>query len=439
MTPPATPLNLRVTDWGSDFIALAWDPVSGDPTMYAYDLYRSEISGTLGLKLARVLDPTTVYTDTAVAGGTTYYYHVQALDSSFNRSGYSNQAQGTAAPKVVATTFRVRVPDYTPGTVYIAGNLPGWPQWNPGAMPMTEVAPHIWEITVNIPDGTAGEYKYTRGDWDKVESWGTIVGLANRHVTVSYGLSGVQLVDDTATDWGTGPDDHKAVRDWFDPIVVSFNPADGAANVPLSSTISVTWSHAMAANTDFQVDGPGGAVSGSFGYDPASFTVTFTPTLPLAANGVYTVLVTGEIDDRGGSQQVPVQWSFSVVSPAVSFAQPAVTVDEAVGSALLTVTLDMASAITVTVDYASSDLSATAGSDYTAVSGTLTFAPGVTSQTISVPILDDIAFEAHETLAVSLSNPAGLSMGYPGVMHVSIVSDDLFKVYLPFAHWQMKP
>jgi len=68
-----------------------------------------------------------------------------------------------------------------------------------------------------------------------------------------------------------------------------------------------------------------------------------------------------------------------------------------------TVTLLPASTETVTVGYATVDGTATAGSDYTAVSGTLTFAPGVTAQTITVPILGDVASEADETFFVSLS------------------------------------
>jgi glycosidase len=41
-TPPATPQNLAVADWSAEWIALEWDPVVGDPSLYAYDVYRSE-------------------------------------------------------------------------------------------------------------------------------------------------------------------------------------------------------------------------------------------------------------------------------------------------------------------------------------------------------------------------------------------------------------
>ena len=56
--------------------------------------------------------------------------------------------------------------------------------------------------------------------------------------------------------------------------------------------------------------------------------------------------------------------------------------------ALFTVSLSTAFALPVTVNYATADGTALAGTNYTATSGTLTFAPGVTTETIRVPILD---------------------------------------------------
>ena len=87
----------------------------------------------------------------------------------------------------------------------------------------------------------------------------------------------------------------------------------------------------------------------------------------------------------------------------VQFAFPA---GEAAGraNATLTVSLSAASGQTVTVAYTTANGTATAGSDYTATSGTLTFAPGQTQRTIDVPILADSAGEASETLLVRLSS-----------------------------------
>lgn len=73
---------------------------------------------------------------------------------------------------------------------------------------------------------------------------------------------------------------------------------------------------------------------------------------------------------------------------------------------IFTVTLLVAYDETVTVNYATADGSATAGSDYTAKNGTLTFAPGVTSQTIIINVTPDKTKEADETFYVNLSGPS---------------------------------
>jgi len=308
---PTAPQNLRVTDWGADFIALAWDASTDDTGVYAYDLYRS--TGGQAVKVARILAPTTAYTDTAVTGGAAYTYTVQALDAAFNFSAASAPVTHTAEAKVVQVTFRLRVPDYTPGAVYLAGNLPGYPQWDPGAIAMQQVSesPNIWEVTLTLPDGVQAMYKYTRGSWDTVEQWRSISGLDNRSLTVSYGADGRQVVDDTPTDWGNGPDTHKAVQYWRDPLVVRVAPPDGAMGVAAGSAITVTWSVTMSAGSSFSVlDSQGAVLSGTFTMTNSAHTVLFTPAAPLQAGETYAVSVSGQTDAGGDIQQVPVQWSF---------------------------------------------------------------------------------------------------------------------------------
>ena len=73
----------------------------------------------------------------------------------------------------------------------------------------------------------------------------------------------------------------------------------------------------------------------------------------------------------------------------------------------VTLTGDREAMTTVTVDYATSDGTGTAGSDYTEMSGTLTFATDMTRQTIRVPLLDDPVDEPDETFVVTLSNSSG--------------------------------
>ena len=84
------------------------------------------------------------------------------------------------------------------------------------------------------------------------------------------------------------------------------------------------------------------------------------------------------------------------------------SVDEGPGAVLdFAVTLDRERHAAVTVDYATSDETATAGSDYTATSGTLTFGAGETSKTVSVPVADDSHDDDGETLTLTLSNASG--------------------------------
>ncbi len=71
------------------------------------------------------------------------------------------------------------------------------------------------------------------------------------------------------------------------------------------------------------------------------------------------------------------------------------------------VTLSRAASGPVSVDYATKDGTAAAGADYTAASGTLTFAPGETAKTVSVALLDDSHDEGKETFTLTLSNPQG--------------------------------
>lgn len=78
--------------------------------------------------------------------------------------------------------------------------------------------------------------------------------------------------------------------------------------------------------------------------------------------------------------------------------------------AVFTVTLDAASPTPVTLDYATASGAATSGSDFTPVSGTLTFAPGQTTRTILVPTLDDATAEPTETFSLNLSNANGATI-----------------------------
>jgi len=96
------------------------------------------------------------------------------------------------------------------------------------------------------------------------------------------------------------------------------------------------------------------------------------------------------------------------------------------GNATLTVTRTGGSSGEVAVQYATTPGTATAGDDYTPVSGTITFADGDSApKTILVPIEDDDVEEGPETLTVTLSSPTGgATLGTPAAAEITIGESD---------------
>ena len=151
---------------------------------------------------------------------------------------------------------------------------------------------------------------------------------------------------------------------------------------------------------------------------------TFTVTLSGAVNAT---IVDGEgvgtIEDNEAVQPPP-------TVPTLDIGD--VTVAEADGSAVFTVTLSETSTDEVTVAYATSDGTARAGQDYTGKSDTLTIAAGSTSGTISVRVMDDEYVEGNETFTVTLSAPENATIN-DGEGVGTITDDDQVEVTVSFA------
>ena len=111
-----------------------------------------------------------------------------------------------------------------------------------------------------------------------------------------------------------------------------------------------------------------------------------------------------------GTQQVTATIADDDAPPTVSIDD--VSISEGTSPASFTVSLSPASGKTVTVDVATTDNSAIAGLDYTAVTTTtLTFNPGDTTRNVDVTILEDSEDEADETFFVDLTSPVNASLG----------------------------
>ncbi len=205
---PAVPTGLHVVSASPVGIDLAWDAVTGDASLYGYEVERAASAGGPWDLIARVTAPEV--TDAAVAEGETWFYRVRSIDLSFNRSTPSTAVSATAQVRTVTLVFTVTVPSSTDGTgrpVFIAGFLDrldgNLPQWDSDGVALTRVDATHWTITLTGLEGVQLEYKYTNGagNFEYVEKDGACGEISNRLLTLSYGTTGTQSVNDTVLNW----------------------------------------------------------------------------------------------------------------------------------------------------------------------------------------------------------------------------------------------
>jgi hypothetical protein len=249
------------------------------------------------------------------------------------------------------------------------------------------------------------------------------------NATISDNL-GVGTIRDDGT--GTGGTDNDAPTLSVSNVSVAENVASGYAvfNVSLSKASPVTTTVDFAAipgsatSADFnaagmQVSTDGGttwttATSATFA---ANQTGNVSVRVPIVndtldeATETFTLLATTRTG-AGYTLNPSASGTGTITDddPTPTLTVNDLTVDEAAGTATFTVSLSTASGQTVTVGYNTSNGTATAGSDYTAVTGTLTFSPGVTTQTVTVAIADDALNEASETFNVNLVTPTNATI-----------------------------
>ena len=239
--------------------------------------------------------------------------------------------------------------------------------------------------------------------------------------------SGAILGTDTATG---------VIRDDDEPPAVSVSDAAGdetvgelafAVTLDAAAAVEVALGYATADGT---------ALAGS-DYEAASGTLTFAPGE--TAKTIRVVVLDDGLDETD-------EETFAVTLSEPSGAilgtdtatgvirdddePPAVSVSDAagyetVGELAFAVTLDGPSALQVSVGYATADGTATAGEDYEAASGMLTFAPGEVSRTVRVTVIDDAADEPDEETFVLALAAADGAMVADGEATGTIRDDDL--------------
>jgi hypothetical protein len=221
---------------------------------------------------------------------------------------------------------------------------------------------------------------------------------------------------------------------------------DGTFGSPTAITTGVAYP-GIPAGADMTGDGVtdlvvrGSVFVSGVGYHPALAVVpgngdgSFQPAQTFSLPAGEGSFATADFDDngladvaidRGGGNGVLLlnDGDWSTTPPAATLRINDVSVtegDSGTTDAVFTVTLSTASSETVTVDFATGN---TPGGDYLPVTGTLTFAPGETSKTITVLVYGDIQVEGDEVFAVNLSNAIGATI-LDGHGAGTIVNDDV--------------
>jgi hypothetical protein len=216
----------------------------------------------------------------------------------------------------------------------------------------------------------------------------------------------------------------------FAQTLFSVGESDGTATITvnragatnLAGSIGYSTSNGTATSgADYT--SASGTLNFAAGQTSKTFTVTILPdTLDEPNETVHLALANGATADLMIVDD-------DLPNTSGQFSDTSYRVNEADGSATITVQLAQALDVPTTVDYATGDPAdtATAGSDYTSTSGTLTFPAGVTSQTFQIPILNPATPdpEDDETVTVKLSNPGTkLLLGSPSTATLTIVDDD---------------
>lgn len=270
-------------------------------------------------------------------------------------------------------------------------------------------------------------------DDSEVESTETVQLSLSGSVGATLGSPGTATL--SITDNDTPP---AAGTLQFTEQTFPFNESAGSATISVSrangsngaASVTVTIAQGSATAGADYAPPTSGALSWAAGASGAQ-TLTIDIIEDVQAEPTETVLLSLG-DATGAALGSPANATLQIVdndSPSMpgvlQFSQANVSVPEAGGSVSLTVSRSSGTDGSVVVSYATANGTAQAGSDYTVRNETLTFADGVTSRTLSVPIESDVIDESDETFTVTLSNPTNnATLGATTTASVTIVDDD---------------
>jgi hypothetical protein len=235
-------------------------------------------------------------------------------------------------------------------------------------------------------------------------------------VPISYGQTLNRSLSPSDCD-STQPDRAGSLADQY-----SFSGAAGD-----QVRIDVTATGTPVVDTYLYLLGPNGTVMDE--NDDIVFPSNSNSRIPLSgfftlpAAGSYVIEATSFDADEVGSYTL----TLASNSPMVQFSAGTATATETLNATAkvdLTVTRTGSTTTAASVNYASSDGTASERSDYSAAVGTIHFQAGETTKTITVFIVDDSFGEASETFSVTLSNPVGGVISAPATVTVTINSNE---------------
>ena len=311
----------------------------------------------------------------------------------------------------------------------------------------------VTTVTVGATAGSnaaAGDFRLSTAKTLTIAEWsttstGTMTITAvdnskdepNKTVTISGTATNSQGVTQPASVDLTITDDDDAPT-----VTLSLSRSSIAeSGAPNSATVTASLDHPSSAATTVTV-GATATGAGDFRLSAAktlmiaagNTTSTETVTITAVDNSKdepnKTVRVSGTATNRQGITQ-PASVTLTITdddgAPTLSIDAPSVSEGNS-GAVNLTfaVTLSAASGKEVTVGYAEGvGGTATSGTDYTALAaGTLTFAAGVTSQTLTVAVTGGTTDEPHETMVVTLNNPGNATLSDGGARGTGTITDD---------------
>ena len=225
--------------------------------------------------------------------------------------------------------------------------------------------------------------------------------IFNTGIPIDLGADG-PTPNDPAPDADTGANNLQNF-----PVLTSATLAGGLLTVTGTLTSAPLTSYTVELFADTAADPEARTFLGSVVVaTDATGAGAFIQTTPLAATADQAI--TSTATRLGGDDTSELSAAVAVDAPGtLAWSATTYTVNELDGTVTLTVNRTDGSDRTVTVQYSTHDSDAIAPGDYTTTSGTLTFDPGVTSQTVDIPIVADAVPEDEERFIVVLNNPTG--------------------------------